>query len=393
MDKQTFLTEYLEDRRNTCSAKWDGLMEKFGRDDLLPMWIADMEFRTCDAITDALRTRVEHGIYGYSTVPEEYYHVFSDWMERRYDFKVDKDWVRFCSGCVTAIAYAINAYTASGDSCMILTPVYYPFHNVVTNNGRKLVKVPLDYKDAYFTMNYEAIEHAIVENDVKLFIQCSPHNPAGRVWTEEELDTVLSICAKHNVLVVSDEIHQDIVTGKNKFIPSAIVSGGKYRDNIITINSASKTFNLASLIHSHIIITNDELRDRYDRFASGQNRTEVSVMGMIATMAGYSHGEEWLNCLLSIIRDNYLYLKEKLASELPDIAVCPMEGSYLTMLDLRQYVDPDETESLIQDKCRLAVDYGEWFGAGYKGFIRLNLATDPRIVEEACSRLINNIKH
>ena len=393
MDKQTFLTEYLEDRKNTCSTKWDGLIEKFGRDDLLPMWIADMEFRTCDAITEALRARVEHGIYGYSTVPAEYYQVFSDWMKRRYDFKIDKEWVRFCSGCVTAIAYAINAYTLPGDSCMILTPVYYPFHNVVTNNGRKLVKVPLVYKDAYFTMNYEAIERAIVENDVKLFIQCSPHNPAGRVWTEEELDSVLSICAKHDVIVVSDEIHQDIVTGINRFIPAAIVSEGKYRDHIVTINSASKTFNLASLIHSHIIITNDELRDRYDRFASGLNRTEVSVMGMIATMAGYKHGEEWLNCLLSVIRDNYLYLKEKLSSELPDIVVCPMEGSHLTLLDLRRYVDPDETENLVQDKCRLAVDYGEWFGDRYKGFIRLNLATDPKLVEEACQRLINNIKH
>ena len=393
MDKQTFLTEYLEDRKNTCSTKWDGLIEKFGRDDLLPMWIADMEFRTCDAITEALRARVEHGIYGYSTVPAEYYQVFSDWMKRRYDFKIDKEWVRFCSGCVTAIAYAINAYTLPGDSCMILTPVYYPFHNVVTNNGRKLVKVPLVYKDAYFTMNYEAIERAIVENDVKLFIQCSPHNPAGRVWTEEELDSVLSICAKHDVIVVSDEIHQDIVTGINRFIPAAIVSEGKYRDHIVTINSASKTFNLASLIHSHIIITNDELRDRYDRFASGLNRTEVSVMGMIATMAGYKHGEEWLNCLLSVIRDNYLYLKEKLSSELPDIVVCPMEGSYLTLLDLRRYVDPDETENLVQDKCRLAVDYGEWFGDGYKGFIRLNLATDPKLVEEACNRLIKSIKY
>lgn len=392
MEKQEFLQKYLVERRGTNCSKWDGLKEKFGEKDLLAMWVADMEFRTCDAIVDAMVERTRHGVFGYGIVPDHYYEVFSAWMERRYGFLVEKDWVRFSTGCVTAIAWMIHAYTRPGDACMILTPVYYPFHNVVTNNGRTLVKVELDYEKGYFTMNAKKIEKAIVEHQVKLFLMCSPHNPAGRVWTEEELEEVLSICRKNQVLVISDEIHQDIVFEERKFVPAAVVSGGKYRDMVITLNSASKTFNLATLIHSHILITDERLREIYDKFASGLNRTEVSVMGMVAAMAGYEHGEGWMQQVLEIIHDNYLYLKDTLARELPKVQVCCMEGTYLPMVDLRAYVEPDKTQEFVQKKCGLAVDYGEWFGESYKGFIRINLATDPKFVEEAARRLVRAVQ-
>lgn len=272
----------------------------------MPLWIADMEFKTCEAITNALAERVKHGVYGYSFVPDEYYDVFSEWMSRRYNFPVKREWLRFSTGCVTGIAWMIHAFTKPGDACMILTPVYYPFFNVVTNKGRKLVTVPLKYDNGYFTMDYDAIERAITEHNVKMFIQCSPHNPAGRVWSEEELGRVLAICMKHEVLVTSDEIHQDIVTGGRNFVPSAVVANGSYRDIVLTLSSATKTFNLATLLHSHIInnYTNDALMKRYDAFASGLNRTEVSIMGMTATMEGYKHGEEWLSGLLALIRSN-----------------------------------------------------------------------------------------
>lgn len=388
MDREQFLMNYLvPDRRGTYCSKWDGLEEKFGTGDLIPMWIADMEFKTCEAITEALAERVRHGIFGYSYVPEEYYQALSGWMERRYHFPVKKEWVRFSTGCVTGIAWMIAAFTNPGDACMILTPVYYPFHNVVTNNHRVLVKVDLDYEDGYFTMNYEAIERAIVENQVKLFIQCSPHNPAGRVWTEEELDKVLAICRKHHVLVVSDEIHQDIVIGEHPFVPAAAVAGGKYRDIVLTLNSASKTFNLATLLHSHIIIADEELRKTYDAFACGMNRTEVSIMGMLATMAGYEKGEDWLEGMLAVVKDNYQFLKGEMSEKLPKAAVCALEGSYLVLVDLRAYGDPDHMEEFVQKKCGLGVDYGEWFGENYKGFVRLNLATDPKLVREAVERM------
>ncbi len=390
MDKEEFLRNYLVDRRGTDCSKWDGLEQKFGDKDLLAMWVADMEFKTCDAIVKALKERADHGVFGYSLVPEEYYDVFSRWMERRYGFPVDKEWVRFSTGCVAGISWMIHAFTRSGDACMILTPVYYPFHNVVTNNNRKLVKVDLIYDDGYFTMDYEVIEKAVVDNQVKMFLMCSPHNPAGRVWKEEELDRVLAICKKHHVLVVSDEIHQDIVFEGKRFVPATTVSGGKYQDIVITLNSASKTFNLATLIHSHIIITDEKLREVYDRFASGLNRTEISIMGMVATMAGYRHGEKWLESVLEVIHDNYVYLKETLEGKLPGARVCALEGTYLPMIDLRACVGSVGTQEFVQKRCRLAVDYGEWFGEKYQGFIRMNLATDPAYVKEAVERILRN---
>ncbi len=391
MDKQEFLKKYIVERRGTDSMKWDGLEGKFGEGakDLLAMWVADMEFRTCDAVVEALAERSRHGVFGYSIVPEEYYQVFSRWMERRYGFPVKKEWLRFSTGCVTAISWMIHAFTNPGDACLILTPVYYPFHNVVTNSDRRLVKAELRYEDGYFTMDMEAVEKAIVENQVKMFLLCSPHNPAGRVWTEEELDQVLAVCQKHHVLVVSDEIHQDIVFGGRRFVPAAVVSGGKYRDIVLTLNSATKTFNLATLLHSHIIITNEKLRERYDRFASALNRTEISIMGMAATMAAYQQGEEWLGNVLEVIWDNYSDLKETLEKGLPGARVCCLEGTYLPMVDLRACVEPERTQELVQERCRLGVDYGEWFGDRYQGFIRLNLATDPAYVKEAAQRLID----
>ena len=381
MDKKTFLQTYLTDRHGTYCSKWDELDAKFGEKDLIGMWIADMEFKVPECIRKALAERVQHGVFGYSYVPEEYYKAFSDWMERRYHFPIEKDWVRFSTGCVTSLAWAIGAFTKPGEAVMILTPVYYPFHNVVTYNSRKLVKVDLHYDKGYFTMDYDAIEKAILDNDVKLFLQCSPHNPAGRVWTEEELE-------KHHVLVVSDEIHQDIVPGDHPFIPAAMVKGGKYRHNLITLNSSSKTFNLASLLHSHILITDKALRDQYDAYASGMNRNAISIMGVLATMAGYEQGEEWLEAMVSVVRDNYTYLKETLAAQLPDVTVCCLEGTYLVLVDLRSCAKPEEIVEFVQHKCHLGVDYGEWFGANYAGFIRLNLATDPRLVQQAVANIV-----
>ncbi len=387
MTKQEFLQKYLVKRRGTDCMKWDGMKEKFGEDDLLGMWVADMDFAVCDTIREALRERVDHGVFGYTVVPDRYYQTFSEWMEKHNHFPVKKEWMRFSQGCVTGIAWSIAAFTRPGDACMILTPVYSPFYNVVRNNHRKLVEVPLNYQDGYFTMNDAAIEKAIVENDVKMFIQCSPHNPIGRVWTEEELDRLFSICKKHHVLVVSDEIHQDLIVGDKTFLPAAAVSGGKYQDMVVMLNSATKAFNLAGLIHAHVVITSEKLREIYDRFAAAMNRTEISVMGMIATEAGYRHGEEWLNLVLEVIRDNYQYLKSALAEKLPKATVCCLEATYLPMVDLRAYIAPEHIVEVVQGKCRLGVDYGEWFGNEYKGFIRMNVATDPANVHTAVERL------
>lgn len=392
MTKQEFLDHYIVERRGTDCFKWDELERRYGNQDLIAMWIADMEFKTCDQIIEAMTHRVEHGVFGYSNVSDKYYQAYSNWMEKRYGFPIKKDWIRFSTGCITAIAWMIHAFTNPGDTCLILTPVYYPFHNVVTNNGRKLVTVDLQYDDGRFTMDYEAIEKAIVENGVKMFLQCSPHNPAGRVWTESELNRILGICKKHQVLVVSDEIHQDILLNGNTFTPASTVSGGVYRDMIITVSSASKTFNLASLLHSHIVITNQKLMATFDRFASGLNRTEMNIMGLTATCAGYTYGEDWLKNMLAVVQDNYDYLKRKLEANVPEIIVCPLEGTYLAFLDFRKCMKAGEVKSFILNRCHLAVDYGEQFGENFAGFVRLNIATDPEFVKGAVSNIIKETK-
>ncbi|MDR1834445.1 MAG: pyridoxal phosphate-dependent aminotransferase [Fusobacteriaceae bacterium] len=392
MDKTKFLENHLVRRHGTNCYKWDDLESKFGDKDLISMWVADMDFKTSEHVVSALMERISQGVFGYSNAPAEYWRIFSDWMETRHHFLLRKEWVRFSTGCVTGIAWAVNAFTNPGDACLILTPVYYPFHNVVTNNKRKLVKVDLTYHAGHFSMDFQAIEKAVIENDVKMFIQCSPHNPAGRVWTEEELEAVLEICKRHNVLVVSDEIHQDITMKGHPFIPAAAVRKGAYAEIVITLNSASKTFNLASLPHSHIIITNEALMKQYDDFASALNRTEINVLAVAATMAAYQHGGEWLDNALEIIGDNYDYLKYTLNAEAPDIATCALEGTYLAFLDMRKCVETGHLREFIQDRCRLAVDYGEWFGENWAGFVRLNLATDPAYVRQAVRNIVGELK-
>ena len=388
MEKQEFLKEYLVDRKNTSSLKWDALDVRYGDPDLISMWVADMEIKSPKEIIEALKNRCEHGVFGYSYASDEYYSALISWMKENHNFNIEKDWIRFSQGVVTAIYCFINIFTKINDSVLILTPVYYPFHNAVKDNNRKLITSDLINDNGYFTINYEDVEKKIIENDVKLFIQCSPHNPAGRVWKEDELRKMLEICKKHNVLVISDEIHQDLVLKGNKHIPAATVDNCKYADNIITVNAASKTFNLAGLTHSNIIISNPKIRENFDLEFKKINQTEVNILGMLATQVGYEKGKEWLENLIDLIQDNYDYLKSELNKNIPDIIVTPLEGTYLAFLDLRKIISVNEVKNFIQDKARLAIDFGEWFGGSFKGFIRLNLATDPEIVKKAVSNII-----
>ena len=392
MEKEKFLKEYLVERKGTNSLKWDALDKRFGNPNLISMWVADMEIKTPKEIVEALKERIEHGVFGYSYVSDDYYNAVIKWHKEKHNYKIKKEWLRFSTGVVTAIYWFINIFTEVNDSVLILTPVYYPFHNAVKDNNRKLITYDLKNTDGYFTIDYDEVEKKIVENNVKLFIQCSPHNPAGRVWKEEELAKILEICKKHNVLVISDEIHQDIVMKGYKHIPSAIVENGKYADNLITISAASKTFNLAGLIHSNIIISNDKLRKKYDEEIKKINQTEGNILGMLATQVGYEKGEYWLENIKELIEDNFNYLKSELNKNIPEITVTNLEGTYLVFLDLRKIIPIDKVKEFIQDKCNLAIDFGEWFGANFKGFIRINLATDPQIVKKAVENIINEYK-
>ena len=392
MQKEKFLKEYLVERKGTYSLKWDALDKRFGNADLISMWVADMEIKAPKEVIEALKERCEHGVFGYSYVSDEYYNSVINWLKEKHNYEIKKEWLRFTNGVVTAIYCFVNIFTKVDDAILILTPVYYPFHNAVKDNNRKLITCDLKNTDGYFTIDYEEVEKKIVENNVKLFIQCSPHNPAGRVWKEEELAKILEICKKHNVLVISDEIHQDIIMKGYKHIPSAIVANGKYADNLITVSAASKTFNLAGLIHSNIIISNAELRKKYDEEIKKINQTEINILGMLATQVAYEKGSEWLENVKEIIEDNFNYLKTELNKHIPEITITNLEGTYLVFLDLRKIIPIDKVKEFIQDKCNLAIDFGEWFGASFKGFIRINLATDPEIVKKAVENIITEYK-
>ena len=392
MQKEKFLKEYLVERKGTYSLKWDALDKRFGNANLTSMWVADMEIKAPKEVIEALKERCEHGVFGYSYVSDEYYNSVINWLKEKHNYEIKKEWLRFTNGVVTAIYCFVNIFTKVDDAILILTPVYYPFHNAVKDNNRKLITCDLKNTDGYFTIDYEEVEKKIVENNVKLFIQCSPHNPAGRVWKEEELAKILEICKKHNVLVISDEIHQDIIMKGYKHIPSAIVANGKYADNLITVSAASKTFNLAGLIHSNIIISNDELRKKYDKEIKKINQTEINILGMLATQVAYEKGSEWLENVKEIIEDNFNYLKTELNKHIPEITITNLEGTYLVFLDLRKIIPIDKVKEFIQDKCNLAIDFGEWFGASFKGFIRINLATDPEIVKKAVESIISEYK-
>lgn len=392
MQKEKFLKEYLVERKGTYSLKWDALDKRFGNANLTSMWVADMEIKAPKEVIEALKERCEHGVFGYSYVSDEYYNSVINWLKEKHNYEIKKEWLRFTNGVVTAIYCFVNIFTKVDDAVLILTPVYYPFHNAVKDNNRKLITCDLKNTDGYFTIDYDEVEKKIVENKVKLFIQCSPHNPAGRVWKEEELAKILEICKKHNVLVISDEIHQDIIMKGYKHIPSAIVANGKYADNLITVSAASKTFNLAGLIHSNIIISNAELRKKYDEEIKKINQTEINILGMLATQVAYEKGSEWLENVKEIIEDNFNYLKTELNKHIPEITITNLEGTYLVFLDLRKIIPIDKVKEFIQDKCNLAIDFGEWFGASFKGFIRVNLATDPEIVEKAVENIITEYK-
>ena len=391
MNALEFCTRYATERKGTGCVKWDGLNARFGEEGLTAMWVADMEFRACEGVIEAMQKRIAHGVFGYTLTQDDYYNTFFNWQESRHGYRPKKEYIRFSVGVVSALYSFVKVFTQPNDAIIMLMPVYYPFHNAVLNNGRKLVPTELINTNGVYSIDYDQFEKNIISNDVKMFIQCSPHNPVGRVWRSEELERVLEICARHNVLVVSDEIHQDIIMGANKQIPAAIVGGGKYIDNIITVTAASKTFNLAGLPNSHIIIENEALRQRYDEYSKTVNKAEPNIMSMVATQAAYEHGEEWLEGALALVAQNYEYACRELSEHAPKIVISPMEGTYLMWLDLRAYLKPTEVKEFMQTKCRVAIDYGEWFGEKSVGFIRLNLATDPKNVELSVQNIIANL--
>lgn len=388
---EKFCQEYFVERKGTNSLKWDLLKERYGDADLTGMWVADMEFRVPDEVQKAMTKRIDHGVFGYSFTPDSYYEAFFNWQRKHLNINLEKEWVRFSTGVVNSFYWMVNIFTQENDSVIILPPVYYPFHNAVKDTNRDLVTSELLLEDERYSIDFEDFEEKIVANNVKLFLHCSPHNPAGRVWTRDELNKIFAICKKHNVLVVSDEIHQDIIFPGNTFVSTLDDEFESYRDILVVLTAPSKTFNLACLLNSHIIIPNSDLRNKYDSEIKKINQSELSIMGQIATEAAYRHGEEWYENILEVIHYNYEYLRENLKTAFPKLKIIKQEATYLLFIDLSEYVDADDTKEFIQDHCRLAVDFGEWFSSSCKSFVRLNLATHPKYIEYAVKQISDGL--
>ncbi|MGN0484452.1 MAG: MalY/PatB family protein [Lachnospiraceae bacterium] len=375
------------DRKDTNCLKYDFAVRRGMPEDVLPLWVADMDFKTSSYVQEALHKVVEHGIYGYSEVQQDYFEALSNWMKAHHDWEVCERWLIKTPGVVFALAMAVKAFTEKGDSVLIQQPVYYPFSEVIEDNGRKIVTNTLIYgEDKRYHMDYEDFEKKIVEEKIKLFFLCNPHNPVGRVWTKEELTRIGDICQKHQVIVVSDEIHADFVfEGKHQVFANV---KEEYKDFTITCTAPSKTFNLAGLQISNIFISNPKLKKAFRKQVDASGYSQLNVMGLVACEAAYRYGEEWYKAMLQYVRENRSFTKQYVEEQIPGVKVIEQEGTYLMWLDFRDTgLSVDELEHKIIHEAKLWLDSGKIFGDAGRGFQRINVACPRSIVEEALSRI------
>lgn len=332
-----------KDRLGTDCNKWDGCEEKFGDEHLLPLWVADMDFEAPSCVKQALKEYVDFGVFGYYQIPNRYYEAFINWEKTYHDYDVKKEWIRFAPGVVPAFNWLIHILTNEQDGVLITPPVYYPFKDAVVNNNRTLVESPLMRLEDHYELDYEDFERKIKEQNVKLFIFCTPHNPVGRVWKKEEIVKVLDICKKYGVYVIADEIHQDIIMDGYQKVTAAAT--GNYDEIMVTLTAATKTFNLAGCQNSIVVIPNESLRKRYDDYLTRLRITGGNAFGYIAVQSAYEGGRKWLDEVLNIIEENYHLMKSILEEKLPKVWIPKLEGTYLMWIDLGAYVSADEIES------------------------------------------------
>ena len=377
----------VPNRRGTNCFKYDFAREMGMPEDVLPLWVADMDFPTAPAVLERLHALAEHGIFGYTGVKDAYFSAVHNWYAQRFGWETQRSWLITTPGVVFAIAIAIRAFTQKGDAILIQQPVYYPFADKVTENDRQLVVNPLILKNGRYEMDFADMERKIADNHVKMLLLCSPHNPVGRVWTKEELLRVGEICQKHGVLVVSDEIHADFTYAGHTHRVFASVKS-EFADFTITCTAPSKTFNLAGLQNSNIIIPNRQLRHAYKKELSACGCGGTNCMGMAACQAAYEAGADWLEQLKQYLAGNLAYVRQFLREKLPDIALIEPEGTYLVWLDLRKLglTEQQQRQLIVQD-AKLWLDTGTLFGQGGEGFERINIACPRATIEQAMQRL------
>ncbi|MCG3419614.1 MalY/PatB family protein [Oceanobacillus jordanicus] len=383
--------DILHDRKNTRSVKWDMLHPVFQTEDVLPMWVADMDFMAPEEVNQAIIDRAKHGIYGYTIVDQAVKRSIESWLKERHNWQIDQGWLSFSPGVVTSLHMAIQAFTEVGDKVLIQTPVYTPFYKVVESHDRQVVKNPLLYEENTYQIDFVDFEEKLQEG-VKAFILCSPHNPVGRVWSKEELTKLAELCVKHDVLIISDEIHGDLVFPGNKHIPIASLSE-EIAHQTITCMAPSKTFNLAGLQASYVVTPDKQKRKTLEEHFNKQGAHMLNIMGNTALEAAYLHGGPWLDELLQVLYDNKTYVKEMFAAHASDLEVIDSQGTYLLWIDCTKLgMDEKELKKFMIEKAKVGLNTGIEYGEEGKHFMRMNIGCPKATVEEGVQRIIQAIQ-
>ena len=380
----TFDFDTVINRRGTNSYKWDIVKEE----DVIPLWVADMDFKAAPAILEALKKRVEHGVFGYTLVPDSYYEAIINWFARRHNWQIDRSWIIYTTGVVPAVSCAIKALTLPGEKVLIQTPDYNCFFSSIKNNGCEVAENELVRRGDSYEVDFEDFERQCADEKTTVFLLCNPHNPAGRVWTKEELERMNDICLAHGVRVISDEIHCELVMPGHRFTPFAAISNA-CRDNSVVLNSPTKAFNIAGLQIANIICADPAMRRRIDRAVNINEVCDVNPFGVVALQAAYNESEEWLDSLNHYIWGNYLALKEFIAKELPRLEVTRLEGTYLAWVDIKATgLTSDEAYEKLMKEGRVYVNSGTMYGrrAG-EGYLRINLACPRATLLEGMKRM------
>ena len=375
MEAKEFTKKYYANRKNTNCIKWDNEQAL----NKLPMWIADADFKSPEKVIEMLKKKLDEGSYGYEFLPKDYLDTMTKWNKDNSHVEYKKEWIRFSKGAIDGLCQIIYSLTKEKDAILICEPVYNPFKAIIKASKRKAVVSNLIYKDNAFKMNFNDIENKIVKNKVKMMILCSPHNPIGRVWKKDELEQLFKIAHKHKVLVVSDEVHSELIMPGHEFIPS--LSFERYQNEIITINAESKTFSLALFAHCHVIIPNEKLRNIFDAYQDAHHITIPNAFNGLSSYYGYKYGKDWLDGFKKTIYENYLYMKKHLSKycDMPEL-----EGTYLVYANFSKSIKDKTAFDFIYNKANIFPNAGETYGKGYEKWVRFNLATSLNNVKKAC---------
>jgi cystathionine beta-lyase len=373
-------------REGTDCIKYDRREETFGVKDVIPMWVADMDFNTPDFIVESLQKRLEHPIYGYSFRSTEYFQSMIRWIKSRHNWSVEKEWISFCPGIVPALNFCTLAFTQTGDNIIVQPPVYFPFFSAAESHGRNLIYNRLTESEGTWSMDFDSLARGI-DSKTKMIIISNPHNPVGRVWTPEELNRLADICLKHNIVIISDEIHCDLILPGFTHTPMASLSE-EIAENTVTLIAPSKTFNIAGLSTSSVIIQNPVLRKSFNRIVENLHIGNGNIFGNMASIAAYSHGHEWLDSLLDYIDNNVEFVKNYCSKMIPEIVPVQPEATYMIWLDCRKLgMSGKDLQNFFVTKAGVGMNEGSTFGPGGEGFMRMNLGATHQTVMRAMEQI------